>query len=218
MERDLARIPAVSSARVVIEDDDLREVHIVCAPGRSPKLIGRDVQSLLAAQWGVDIDHRKISVVQLEDAAASDGVDDGRPAEAPAPRRPPPPVPTSAPIRIATLAVTVTGHEAEASVILDAGGEHATGRARGVPSWAGQRRLAAAAALDALGSVDERLAGYAVGEVASVRMGSEDVIVVTVVGWSADVEVNVAGAAPIGPAGELRAAADAVLRAFPNRR
>ena len=49
-------------------------------------------------------------------------------------------------------------------------------------------------------------------------MGSDDVIVVTVVGWSADVEVNVAGAASIGPAGELRAAADAVLRAFPNRR
>jgi hypothetical protein len=47
-------------------------------------------------------------------------------------------------------------------------------------------------------------------------MGTEEVVVVTVLGWAADVEVNLAGAATIGPAGELRAAADALLRSFPH--
>jgi hypothetical protein len=43
-------------------------------------------------------------------------------------------------------------------------------------------------------------------------------VIVTVSGWADGLEVNVAGAAAIGPAGELRAAADAVLRAFPPSR
>src|SRR5882762_3074901 len=65
IERDLGRITAVTSARVVVEDEQLREVHLVCAGGRSPKLVGRDAQSLLAARWGIDVDHRKVSVVQI---------------------------------------------------------------------------------------------------------------------------------------------------------
>src|SRR5687767_10042236 len=81
MERDLSRIPAVSSARIVIQGDEVHEVHIVCGTGRSPKLIGRDVQSLLAARWGVDIDHRKVSVVQLEDGEELDLTEDTTPAD-----------------------------------------------------------------------------------------------------------------------------------------
>jgi hypothetical protein len=215
MERDLARIPAVSSARVVIDDDELREVHIVCAVGRSPKLVGRDVQSLLAAQWGVDIDHRKVSVVQLE------GDPDAVEEEAPAPAdravsASPASSPSGAP-SIASVAVTATGQSAEAAVTVKLGGRSATGRTKGVPSWTAQRRLTAEATLEALAELDHRLTGYGVAEVTAVRMGTEDVVIVTVSGWADGLEVNVAGAASIGPAGELRAAADAVLRAFPAR-
>jgi hypothetical protein len=215
MERDLARIPAVSSARVVIEEDELREVHIVCAVGRSPKLVGRDVQSLLAAQWGVDIDHRKVSVVQLEgdpDAVEEATSEPADRAVSPSPSS----SPSGAPV-IASLAVTATGQSAEASVTVKLSGRAATGRTKGVPSWTAQRRLTAEATLEALAELDHRLAGYGVAEVTTVRMGTEDVVIVTVSGWADGLEVNVAGAASIGPAGELRAAADAVLRAFPGR-
>jgi hypothetical protein len=215
MERDLARIPAVSSARVVIDDDELREVHIVCAVGRSPKLVGRDVQSLLAAQWGVDIDHRKVSVVQLE--GDPDAVEE--PAAEPAERSVSPSASTatsSAP-SIASVAVAASGQSAEATVTVKLAGRTATGRTKGVPSWTAQRRLTAEATLEALAELDQRLAGYGVAEVTAVRMGTEDVVIVTVSGWADGLEVNVAGAASIGPAGELRAAADAVLRAFPGR-
>jgi len=217
MERDLARIPAVSSARVVIDDDELREVHIVCAVGRSPKLVGRDVQSLLAAQWGVDIDHRKVSVVQLE--GDPDAIEEPAPEQPPSERsvRPSASTASSSAPSITSVAVSASGQSAEATVIVKLAGRTATGQTKGVPSWTAQRRLTAEATLEALAALDERLTGYAVAEVTAVRMGTEDVVIVTVSGWADGLEVNVAGAASVGPAGELRAAADAVLRAFPGR-
>jgi hypothetical protein len=222
MERDLARIPAVSSARVVIADDELVEVHIVCAAGRSPKLVGRDVQSLLAAQWGVDLDHRKVSVVQLEAAEPAEEQGDESPpakvgrASAAAPNPGTDLSASSTPL-VTSVSVSTTGQGAEASVSVKLGGRSATGQAKGVPSWTSQRRLTAEAALAALGELDDRLAGYGIAEVTAVRMGTEDVVVVTVAGWADGLEVNLAGAAAIGPAGELRASADALLRVFSTR-
>lgn len=79
LEEDLLRIPGVVGAHIV-GDDQVTEVHIVASNGRSPKQIARDVQSLAAAGFGITLDHRVISVVQLEEptsAPKSEGV--GRP-------------------------------------------------------------------------------------------------------------------------------------------
>ena len=234
MERDLGRIPAVTLARVVVEADELKEVHIVCGVGRSPKLVGRDVQSLLAARWGVDVDHRKVSVVQLEggdeeeaEAIAADA--EAEAAAAPAPRsrasRATPAAPVAPPVEaassderagIASLSLSLTGTSAQASVTVAIGEREATGTAHGMPSWAGQRRLAALATLDALASLVPGMDGFAVGDITTVRMGAEDVVVTTLSGWRDGAETNLAGAAPIGAAGELRAAAESVLQAAPT--
>ena len=216
MEDDLARIPAVSSARVVIEDEEVREVHVVCGGGRSAKIVSRDAQSLLAARWGIEVDHRKISVVQLQDpeAPAGGGPDldireggDGREERRAAPGGPEP--------VIISLAVSMTGVEGETAVTVELGGRVSTGRATGGPSWTGQRRLAALAALEAICELHPRAAGLTLADITAVRLGSDEVVVVTVTGWRDGFERSWAGAAPIGAAGELRAAAEAVLRAVP---
>jgi hypothetical protein len=67
LQEELQRIPAVRSARV-IGNDQPSEIHIVAGPERSAKQLVRDVQSLSAAGFGMTIDHRIVSVVQLEDA------------------------------------------------------------------------------------------------------------------------------------------------------
>lgn len=215
MERDLARIPAVSSARVVEDGGQVNEVHIVCGTGRSPKLIGRDVQSLLAARWGVDIDHRKVSVVQLEDGGAPvDLTDEEVVAAAEAPVSGVDPG-SSAP-RLLRVGVSVAGDEAEATVAMASGGREVVGQARGVPSWVGQRRLAAMAALEAFAALVPDLGNCELGEITLLGAGAESVVVVSVSSWRDGLERTYAGAAPVGSGGELRAAADAVLRAFPN--
>ena len=69
LEQDLLRVPGVRSARVV-GGDVPSEIHIVTTSKRSPKQVVRDVQSLAAAGFGMPIDHRIVSVVQLDDAPA----------------------------------------------------------------------------------------------------------------------------------------------------
>jgi hypothetical protein len=64
-EKDLARIPGVSAARVIGEEAP-SEIHIVATSDKPPKQIVRDVQSLAAAAYDITIDHRIVSVVQSE--------------------------------------------------------------------------------------------------------------------------------------------------------
>ncbi|AGA68022.1 hypothetical protein Desdi_0479 [Desulfitobacterium dichloroeliminans LMG P-21439] len=46
--------------------NEIVEIHILANSDRNPKQIVRDVESMLAAQFGIEIDHKIISVVQLE--------------------------------------------------------------------------------------------------------------------------------------------------------
>jgi hypothetical protein len=66
LERDLQKVPGVRDARVVGVDKP-SEIHIVSSSTRAPKQLVRDVQSLAAAGYGISIDHRIVSVVQLEE-------------------------------------------------------------------------------------------------------------------------------------------------------
>jgi hypothetical protein len=67
LETELKRIAGVKNARIVGTDNP-EEIHIVATATRSPKQVVRDVQSLAAAGYGLPIDHRIVSIVQLEDA------------------------------------------------------------------------------------------------------------------------------------------------------
>jgi hypothetical protein len=69
LEEDLMRVAGIRSARVVGVDSP-SEIHIIAGPGRSAKQLVRDVQSLASAGYGIEIDHRIVSVVQLEEEAA----------------------------------------------------------------------------------------------------------------------------------------------------
>lgn len=71
LEDDLQRVPGVRNARVVGVDAP-SEIHIVATPDRSPKQVVRDVQSLASAGFGLTIDHRIVSVVQLSDEAEAE--------------------------------------------------------------------------------------------------------------------------------------------------
>lgn len=75
LEDELRRVPGVRSARVV-GGDAPSEIHIVATRERSPKQVVRDVQSLASAGFGIAIDHRIVSVVQLEDDDQTISLDD----------------------------------------------------------------------------------------------------------------------------------------------
>jgi hypothetical protein len=66
LEADLLKISGVLSSRIV-GDQAPTEIHIVANTDRSPKQVVRDVQSLAAARFGISIDHRIVSIVQIGD-------------------------------------------------------------------------------------------------------------------------------------------------------
>ena len=80
-EKDLARIPGVSAARVVGEEAP-SEIHIVASADKPAKQIVRDVQSLAAAAYDITIDHRIVSVVQSDPGDNTIRLDDVAPSTA----------------------------------------------------------------------------------------------------------------------------------------
>lgn len=66
LEDALQQITGVSKVHVVGEDAP-SEIHVIAQSGRSPKQIVRDIQSVATAAVGITVDHRVVSIVQLED-------------------------------------------------------------------------------------------------------------------------------------------------------
>lgn len=67
-EQAIKQIKSVITARINVNNlGDIEEVHILAGSGRAPKQVVRDVESVLAAQFGLQIDHKKISVAQIGD-------------------------------------------------------------------------------------------------------------------------------------------------------
>lgn len=69
IEQLISQVRGVMAVRVVNDEQgQIAEVHVVGTPERSPKAMVRDVESLLFVRGGVRVSHRKISLVQLEEA------------------------------------------------------------------------------------------------------------------------------------------------------
>jgi hypothetical protein len=67
VERAIAGLKDVSSARIITDSEGgILEIHVVSDAARSAKQVARDVESMLVAKLGVPIDHRKISVAQVD--------------------------------------------------------------------------------------------------------------------------------------------------------
>ena len=72
LEADLVKVPGVRSARVIGANGAPTEIHIVSTSSRAPKQVVRDVQSLATAGFGIQIDHRIVSIVQLDEPLEPD--------------------------------------------------------------------------------------------------------------------------------------------------
>jgi hypothetical protein len=65
MEGTLSRLRGVVSARVVTDDrGEIAEIHVLADNARHPKQMSRDIESALFSEFGIRVDHRKISIAQ----------------------------------------------------------------------------------------------------------------------------------------------------------
>jgi len=244
IERALCRIPEVTAARVVVDAAGAPiEVHILATPSKAPKQVVRDVQSVAMATFGVAIDHRVVSVVQLERSDAS---------PAPAPIPPPPKVlDLNAPSAAAADDVTAGGNEGtvgttttdtedgtvgdgarividgvvltraglrcEVQVSLRRGKSLGVGSAAGSVSASSALRLVAQATLAAMRELEPGAVRADIEEATVVRVGTRDVATASLVLLTPPNEEVLAGSALVRATGEHDAMARAVLDAA-NRR
>lgn len=199
VEREICRLPDVSIARVVAEPSGrISEVHVVATPGKRPKQIVRDIQSVALASFGLELDRRLISVVQLGGGATD------QPSAGPRPS-------------VVAITAEANGLRSLVRVTLAREDEEAVGFAEGSIATTARHRLVASATIDALRQLERAAECVDIDHAQIVRVGSLDVAIVTVVFVVPPSEQIVSGSAIVRPPQEADAVARAVLDAT-NRR
>ncbi len=65
LEGIISRIEGVKAVKVVGEDDEVKEIHVIADDGKSPKQVVRDIETAVLALTGYKIDRKVVSVAQL---------------------------------------------------------------------------------------------------------------------------------------------------------
>lgn len=128
----IRQIKDVISARIVTDEiGEISEIHVLAGSGRSPKQVVRDIESAFMAQFGVSVDHKKISVAQMQDDEEQRSLSEVRP-------------------RLVGVSVQSEGRKMEAKVQLGIGGNVFEGCAAGPNTANNKLRLIAQATVLAL--------------------------------------------------------------------
>ena len=201
LERELCRLPEVSAARIVTDVTGRpTEVHILATSGKHAKQVVRDVQSVALASFGIELDRRIVSVVQLNGNGETD-------ATLAAAFRP----------VLVHVAAEVSGLRSLVRVTLSRDDQEAVGFAEGSIASTARERLVAAATVDALRQLESAAECVDVDSAQIVRVGMHDVAIVTIVFVLPGSEQMVSGSAIVRQHAEAEAVVRAVLDAT-NRR
>jgi hypothetical protein len=193
VEAELRRLPDVAAVRVVADDIGRPvEIHVLAHTGKHAKQVVRDVQSVALASFGLEIDRRIVSVVQLTpngEATTS--------ANALAARR------------VRVLGIQASTVELRTSIRVTLGGhEQSVGYAEGTAAATIRARLVASATLDALRQLDDAAGQLDVVGAEISRVGAHDVALVTLVSVEMPHERYLSGSAIVH-----NSADDAIVRA-----
>lgn len=189
IEEAIVALDGIQAVRLVPGDKrPVDELHVVVTPDRDPKQTVRDLQSLLIANYRIDIDRRVISVVQLP-SGSGQRLRDGLPR-----------------VQLQSVNIEVRGAETSVTVELSQGETRVLGCVG--PITAGDDiTTTAEATLDAVGEVLEehtvRLEGAAITSV-----GPHEMAIVVVTASNRRTRATLTGSAAV-----MRYPPDAVARA-----
>jgi hypothetical protein len=197
LEEELCRLGGVLAVRVVGDRVGRPiEVHVLSDNSKPAKQTVRDVRSVAQTLFGLELDHRIVSVAQLDptDAEGSAHSD---------------PVRTETRVRVANVRFDSEGVLATAHVLLAAGDHEQSGYAEGSVAALGRPQLVAAAALDALRQLEPAADAVHLSAADITRVGKNRIAVVTVVWVEPPLELPMSGSAVV-----RRDRDDAVARAL----
>lgn len=202
LEDAIAQVKGVFACQVVLDGDrHVQEVHAIGTAQRSAKQIVRDIETLLRVRFGLPIDYRKISLVQLDDLGAKRMF--ARPQ-----------------LRDVALEPTPDGYAVTVAVQQD------KAEFRGVVSGghmlAERLQLAVQATLTAVGQVVQREGLLALADAQVFTLAGREVVAVAIIAWFPTGNERLVGLSIVRDAddlvGELLAAAARATLSALNRR
>lgn len=201
VEELIKEIHGVTDCRIVINDwGAVDEVHVLASAERTAKGIARDVESALAARFGMDVDHKKISVAQL-----------GTPS-------PIPPAEYRLRIKGHRIEVDQTARTATIKVdLLTPIGTVVSGEAMGPQERRTLLRMAAQATIEALATLLPHPKQLNVEDVIQTHVGGREIILAVLAVQGSRVDDVLVGTASVVPGEDVASAVRACLDAV-NRR
>jgi hypothetical protein len=197
LEDELCRLSGVHAVRVVGDRTGRPvEVHVLADPSKPAKQTVRDVRAVAQTVFGIELDHRIVSVAQLNTN------DENTPVGIELPR-------TEVRARVGSINIEAVGLRAHVRVVLVEHDRELTGYAEGSVASVARPQLVAAAALDAIRQGEPAAEAIHITNAEISRIGSSRVAVVTVVYVDPPTELIVSGSAVV-----RRDRDDAVARAL----
>jgi len=186
LEEELCRLGGVLAVRVVGDRNGRPiEVHVLSDHTKPAKQTVRDVRAVAQTVFGLEIDHRIVSVAQFgegdEDAVGRAG--HGARGE---PR-----------IRVGSVRFDTEGVRARSQVVLIDGDRECTGFSEGSVAAIARPHLVATAALDALRQIGSAADAIHLAAAEVTRVGTNRIAVVTVVYVEPNFELLVSGSAMV---------------------
>jgi hypothetical protein len=197
LQEKIGRIDGVEAARVVAGNGHIDEIHVLARQDKHPKQVVRDVQSLGQALFGLNIDRRVVSVVQLADSVLDTG---SRPA-------------------LVDVAESTDSNRSEVTVTLKWKERLLVGQSTGAAASATRWRLVAEATLEAVRQSIHQDVGLGVSSMDIATLGSRLIAVAQVVVVTDKAERSLIGCAYVeGDESKsvVRAVLDALNRLLPD--
>lgn len=191
LQEKIGRIEGVEAARVVAGNGHIDEIHVLARRTKAPKQLVRDVQSLGQALYGLDIDRRIVSVVQLADTDLDGGI---RPA-------------------LVDVSETMESSRSEVTVTLRWQDSLLIGKSTGAAAVAMRMRQVAEATLEAIRQAIHTNAAMAIASMDIPTLGSRRIAIAQVVLVTDNSERMLLGSAYVEE-DETRAVVRAVLDAL----
>lgn len=160
IESVVCRLKGIIAVSVVPDGNGgVSEVHVLAGSSRSPKQVVRDVESAVMARLGVTIDHKKISVAQVDEGTTH--YDHSR-------------------LKFSDVSIAFNGSRTEATVRLTKDAIVFSGTANGTNSPNAQMKLIASATLHAIEESGLADTALVLEDVCEVLSGGKKIAVVLV--------------------------------------
>ncbi|MDD4754046.1 MAG: hypothetical protein PHT78_12530 [Desulfitobacteriaceae bacterium] len=176
-EAVIKKLRGVLSSRVVLDKEgNFEEIHVLADMERNPKVIVRDIETAFMVSFGISLDHKKVSVVQMAEEQLELGGEVARPC-------------------LEGIGTSVSRSKVEAKISLSFKNKLVEGIAGGLNSPFNRMRVVAEAALDALAKLYEGRVTFAVDNIAKINFGGREIIAVSVFMVTPEVEELLLGTA-----------------------